>query len=115
MDVEIDRTLYPAARRKYNKVITNMMDSYRGLIQLHYMTKREDSEFWRYCKNDLERLDDVKDIMEMCEYRSPSFRDFDNFPGSGGWGVISYILTGLGILTKRICADTLWNYELNTN
>ena len=115
MDVEIDRILYPAARRKYNKVISNMMDSYKGLIQLHYMTKREDSEFWKYCKYDLERLDDVKDIMEICEYRSPSFRDFDNFPGSGGWGVISYILTGLDILTKRVCADTLWNYDLNTN
>jgi hypothetical protein len=91
-----------------------MIDSYRELIQHHYMTKREDSEFWRYYKNEVPKLEAVTDVIDICKYRSPNYKDFDNHFGSGGWGVTSYILTGLGHLTKRICADTLWNNGLNS-
>ena len=77
------------------------------------MTKREDIEFWRYYKNEVPKLEAVTDIIDICKYRSPNYKDFNNVFGSGGWGVSSYILTGLGHLTKRICADTLWNNGLN--
>jgi tryptophan halogenase len=113
IDAEIEKTLYPTARRKYNKIVADMVDSYKELIQHHYMTKREDSEFWRYYKNEVPKLEAVTDIIDICKYRSPNYKDFNNVFGSGGWGVSSYILTGLGHLTKRICADTLWNNGLN--
>ena len=114
IDPENEKTFYETARKKYNKIVGNMIDSYAELIQHHYMTKREDSEFWKYYKNEVPKLEAVADIIEICKYRSPNYKDFDNHFGSGGWGVISYILTGLGHLTKRICADTLWNNGLNT-
>ena len=113
LDAELDKTLYETARKKYNRVFANMIDSYKALIQHHYMTKREDSEFWRYYKNEVPKLESVTDIIEICKHRSPNYKDFDNHFGAGGWGVISYVLTGLGNLTKRICADTLWNNGLN--
>jgi tryptophan halogenase len=114
LDVEPEKTLYPTARKNYNKMVGNMVDSYKELIQHHYMTKREDSEFWRYYKNDVPKLEAVTDIIEICKYRTPNYRDFNNNFGSGGWAVTSFILSGLGHISKRICADTLWNQGLNT-
>ncbi len=113
IDAEIDKTLYDTARKRYNKIVADMVDSYKELIQHHYMTKREDSEFWRYYKNEVPKLEAVTDVIDICKYRSPNYKDFSNVFGSGGWGVTSYILTGLGHLTKRVCADTLWNNGLN--
>jgi tryptophan halogenase len=113
LDAELNKTLYPTARKKYNMIVANMIDSYKELIQHHYMTKREDSEFWRYYKNDVPKLEAVTDIIDICKYRSPNYKDFDFHFGSGGWGVTSFILTGLGHLSKRTCADTLWNNGLN--
>ena len=76
LDIDLDSTSYPTARKRYNKLVANMIDSYRELIQHHYMTKREDSEFWRYYKNEVPKLEEVTDVIEICKHRSPNFKDF---------------------------------------
>ena len=113
LDIDLESTSYSEARKKYNKIVGNMFDSYKELIQHHYITKREDSEFWRYYKNEVPKLSGVTDILEICKRRSPTYKDFDNYFGSGGWPVVCFVLTGLGNLSKRTCANTLWNYGLN--
>ena len=96
----------------YNKTIGKMWDDFRDLLQIHYITQREDSEFWKYCKYDLKKTDKVKHIMEVSKHRSPSSWDFDLYHGTAGWGVWCWTLYGLDIVTKETVKHTLNNYGL---
>jgi tryptophan halogenase len=39
--------------KHYNKQFDEVMSNILDFIQLHYLTERTDSEFWRWCKHDL--------------------------------------------------------------
>ena len=97
-------------RDKYNKHIAQMVDEFRDLIQLHYMTKREDTEFWKYCKYSLEKTDNVKYALEVSKHMSLSYLDFASWHGSAGWGVWCWTLAGLGHITKETADKTLKNF-----
>jgi tryptophan 6-halogenase len=96
----------------YNKQISQMVDDFRDLIQVHYMTDREDTEFWKYCKYELPKLDKVSEIIEISKHRSPSHLDFSMYHGAASWGVWGWTLVGLGILEKNIAEKTLKNFGL---
>lgn len=96
----------------YNKTICKMWDDFRDLLQIHYITQREDSEFWKYCKYDLKKTDKVKHILEISKHRSPSSWDFDLYHGSATWGVWCWTIYGLDIVTKETVKHTLNNYGL---
>jgi flavin-dependent dehydrogenase len=96
----------------YNKHITKMVDDFRDLIQIHYMTQREDTSFWKYCKYELPKTDKVQEILELSKHRSPSFLDFEMYHGSASWGVWSWTLVGLGIVSKEVAEKTLRNFAL---
>ena len=87
--------------KHYNKRISKLSDDFRDLIQIHYITKRDDTDFWKYCNDGLPKTDFVKYILEICKYRSPSIFDFDTYYGSAAWGVMSWTLAGLGLITKE--------------
>ena len=65
-----------------------MWDDFRDLLQIHYITEREDSEFWRFCKNELKKTERVKYVLDVCSKRSPSSWDFDVYHGAAT-GVVS--------------------------
>ena len=71
----------------YNNNLRRLSDDFRDLIQIHYMTQRNDTEFWKYCNNGLPKTDFTKYILEICKHRSPSILDFNTYFGAGGWGV----------------------------
>jgi hypothetical protein len=104
-------TIFNANINRYNEFVGKLFDDIKDLIQLHYMTEREDTEFWKYCKYEMKRTDNVKDILEICKYRSPSMLDFKFYHGSGNWGVWCWSLIGLGHLTKDIAKHTLDAYN----
>ena len=104
-------TIFNANINRYNEFVGKLFDDIKDLIQLHYMTDREDTEFWKYCKYEMKRTDNVKDILEICKYRSPSMLDFKFYHGSGNWGVWCWSLIGLGHLTKDIAKHTLDAYN----
>jgi tryptophan halogenase len=104
-------TIFNANINRYNEFVGKFFDDIKDLIQLHYMTDREDTEFWKYCKYEMKRTDNVKDILEICKYRSPSMLDFKFYHGSGNWGVWCWSLIGLGHLTKDIAKHTLDAYN----
>ncbi len=106
-------TIFETNVKKYNLHFKKMIDEYADLIQMHYMGGREDSEFWKYVKNELPKREKVKEIVDICKYRCPSPRDWEVFPGASGWGVWATILPGLGILTKKIACNTMWNNNYN--
>lgn len=111
----INETTFETNIKKYNLHFKKMIDEYADLIQMHYMGGREDSEFWKYVKNELPKREKVKEIIDICKYRCPSPRDWEVFPGASGWGVWATILPGLGILTKKIACNTMWNNNYNVD
>jgi tryptophan halogenase len=106
-----ENTIFNANINRYNEFVGKFFDDIKDLIQLHYTTNREDTPFWKYCKYDMKRTDNVNDILEICKYRSPSMLDFNFYHGSGNWGVWCWTLIGLGHLTKDVAKHTLDAYE----
>jgi hypothetical protein len=56
--------------------------------------------------------DFVKNIIEACQYRSPSTFDFSSYNGSSGWGVWCWTLYGLETLSKPAVINTLKKHSL---
>ena len=103
--------VYDSNINRYNTFIGNLFDDIKDLIQMHYITEREDSEFWKYCKYEMKRTDKVKEILEICKHRSPSMLDFGLYHGNAGWGVWCWTLIGLGHLTKETAQRTINSYN----
>jgi hypothetical protein len=109
---DIDITSYDTIIDLYNKHFQKMFDDFTSLIQIHYISQREDTDFWKYCKYEMKKTDKIKEILEICKFRSPSGQDFDVYHGGIGWGVWCWVMVGMGILTKDIAYKTLNSYTL---
>jgi len=96
----------------YNNTIGKMWDDFRDLLQIHYVTQREDSQFWKYCKYELQKTEKVKHILDICKKRSPSAWDFELYHGAATWGVWCWTIYGLDLVDKDIVEKTLINYSL---
>lgn len=46
-----------STEKKYNETMRSVSENIIDFIQLHYLTQREDSKFWIFCKNDLPLTD----------------------------------------------------------
>lgn len=97
--------------KRYNEFVNRFFDDIKDLIQIHYMTKREDTEFWKNYKYEVPKTDNVQSILDVCKHRSPSMLDFNFYHGSGNWGVWCWTLIGLGIITKETALKTLRGYQ----
>ena len=51
--------------KKYNEIFDDMMLNVLDFIQLHYFTKRNDTEFWRWCKHEMTMTDFNKEHLEI--------------------------------------------------
>jgi len=110
-NLEKESTIFDSNINRYNEFVGRFFDDIKDLIQIHYMTDREDTPFWKYCKYEMKRTDNVKDILNICKHRSPSMLDFNFYHGSGNWGVWCWTLIGLGHLTKEVAKNTLKAYN----
>lgn len=68
--------------KTYNKIMINLFDNIVDYIQAHYLTKREDTEFWREIKNNLKITDSLKENLSVWKNRLPRKTDF-----SVPWGM----------------------------
>ena len=103
--------VYDANIEKYNDFIGTLFDDVKDLIQMHYITKRDDTDFWKWCQNGMKKTDKVKEILDMCKHRAPSMLDFGLYHGSAQWGVWCWTVLGLGHLTKKVAAQTMDSYR----
>ena len=90
-----------------NEHFNMMLDEFRALIQIHYITKRDDTPFWKYVHNDLKRDPLVERILEICEYRVPNAYDFPHYNGAASWGVFNWILAGNDLISKDVLDKSL--------
>lgn len=61
---------------KYNNSINNVMQNIRDFVQLHYITDREDTLFWKEIK-DIKITDSLKEKLELWNERLPISEDFN--------------------------------------
>lgn len=101
-----------ASIKYYNKYVGNMFDDYRDLIQTHYLTKRDDSEFWKFCKNEMKLTEQNEYLLSICKHRTPSALDFDMYNGASGWAVWGWTIMGLDLVTKETAYETLKKHSL---
>jgi tryptophan halogenase len=50
--------------KEYNRLVDDMMYNILDFIQLHYFTERNDTEFWRWCKNEITMTDFNRENLE---------------------------------------------------
>ena len=106
-----ENVMFEANVKRYNTFINTLVDDVKNLIQLHYMTEREDTEFWKNYKYEVPKTEALKDILQICKHRSPSMLDFNFYHGAGNWGVWCWTLIGLGHLSKETAKLTLDGYK----
>lgn len=112
-----DRSFDPRLVDRFNSAIAQMFDNSRDFVQCHYfLTKRDDTEFWRVNQHELKKSDSILEILETYKAGLPVStvvsdagvaHYYDNFDYEfrNFWPNSSYycILTGMGVLPERIC------------
>jgi flavin-dependent dehydrogenase len=109
----IDQTVNPSNELLYNNRCNKMFETFKDFLIMHYQGGRTDSEFWKYISSGETETEFVKALKESCKSRIPNSRDFDNFSGSAGWPLWSYVMAGTGVLTKEAAQAELNFYNLN--
>jgi tryptophan halogenase len=98
--------------KKYNEYVSTLVDEFKDLIQIHYMTKREDTEFWKFIKYELKKTEKTKFILETTKHRNLSLFDFEVRHGSAGWGVWGWTIVGLGIMSNEVISRAVEKHGL---
>ena len=93
-----DRRFDPVERDEYNRQMQEVFEDVRDFIILHYKaTRRDDSDFWRYC-----RMMDVPDSLaaklELWRSKGRLFREGRELFGTASWVAV---LLGQGIVPEE--------------
>ena len=89
---------FEAEQRRFNKLMDEQIDAIRDFIILHYKaTNREDTEFWKYCRN-MEIPESLKEKIELYEESGHLGRDNNELFSEYSW--IS-VFEGQGVKCKR--------------
>lgn len=94
----------PAARDKYNAAIAGQVDDFRDFINLHYVSERDDSPFWRDVAS-LYIQPSTREKLAKWKKKMPGAEDFKN--DLGGLPhveeLLHYpVLDGLGLLNRDV-------------
>ncbi|HEY8591493.1 MAG TPA: tryptophan halogenase family protein [Sphingomicrobium sp.] len=92
-----DRRFNPAERDEYNRQIRDLFEDIRDFIVLHYKaTRRDDSEFWNYCRT-MEVPDKLATKIELWRSKGRVFREGAELFGTASWVAV---LLGQGIVPE---------------
>jgi tryptophan halogenase len=80
-----DRRFNPAERDEYNRQMQTAFEDIRDFIILHYKaTRRDDSEFWNYCRS-MEIPDSLGSKLDLWRSKGRVFRDGFELFGTASW------------------------------
>ncbi|MEY4332395.1 MAG: Cyanophage [Bacteroidota bacterium] len=85
----------------FNKTLNTVIDDYKDLLQMHYLSGREDTPFWKFAKNEIKISDANKDKIEISKYRLLNNLDVSNAHGTCSWVVWSHIFDNAGLFKKE--------------
>ena len=110
---------------RYNSDLKEVCKNIVDFIQLHYLTKRDDSEFWKWCKNELVLTDFNKHNMEYFKEKFPNPIYFNKPMLLFSYTNYAQVMHGLGMFNNKKIHEsylqhldhyTLWsNYAINDN
>lgn len=86
----------------YNKKISKMYDDYKDFINIHYVSERDDSEYWKWMKTGETLTERSKELLKIQESRLLRSNDFEKYDGYAGAPLYNWIMVGLGIIDKKI-------------
>jgi len=82
------------ARDKVNQRHTDMNDNTLGFVYFHYITKRDDTDFWRNFTVDNKIPESLHKLIEESKYTIPSYDMFSNI--GLDWAAKSFLACGNG-------------------
>ena len=90
-----DRNFTPADIDRYNKIVAAEYERVRDFLVLHYSTsERDDSEFWRYCRN-VTKPDSLKERIELFQSFGRLLREDNELFPMQSW---LYVFVGQNIM-----------------
>jgi tryptophan halogenase len=92
-----DKRFNPVERDEYNRQMQEVFEDVRDFIILHYKaTRREDSEFWNYCRT-MDVPDKLASKLELWRSKGRIFREGAELFGTASWVAV---LLGQGIVPE---------------
>jgi tryptophan halogenase len=107
-----DKAFDPSNEREYNRQVTHEYELIRDFLILHYhRTDREDSEFWRYCKN-MSVPDSLTEKMALFSSNGLLYKDAEDLFRESSW---VQVMVGQGLVPKSFhaMANRLSSEQLN--
>ncbi len=102
--------IYFEDREKYNGMVNNMIDDYADLLQMHYLTGRQDTPFWKYITNELKITDKNKYLRSLATHRLPTAFDVDPRHGAAGYPIWCHILDNSNCYDRGIMKEELTHF-----
>jgi len=96
----------------YNDHISKVYDDMRDFLVVHYLNKRNDTDFWNKINDGSNITPGVERILEMCKTKVPKINDWDNYFGSVSSPLYNIILYNLGYIDKNIAREELQDVNL---
>lgn len=96
--------------KKYNDFISDMNDRVMEFLAFHYVTKRDDSDFWRSLLTRDFVPDSLKDKLELWKYQPPSSIDDHTSVPWEPFAPDNYLMVGHGL---GIFDDNKWGEYFN--
>src|SRR5206468_12527568 len=92
-----DRRFNPVERDEYNRQMQDVMEDIRDFIILHYKaTRRDDSDFWNYCRT-MDVPDSLATRLDLWRAKGRIFREGKELFGTPSWVAV---LLGQGIVPE---------------
>ena len=101
------QTIPDESKKVYNKIIRNVFKNTVDFVQLHYFTKRNDTNFWKFCKN-IKKTDFNEQTLEVFKNTMPTWPYFSNpyyLFNQQNWITV---LNGLELIDRQKYIDN-WN------
>ena len=90
---------------RYNKLVTKYQDDTFDFVYLHYVTKRNDTEFWSKFTENNKMPDRVKEFIDYCEFTVPDskfIRNISEIYDMASWHSVG---KGLRIIKKEKASE----------
>ena len=104
-------TPYYKDANKYNEILNIIIDDYKDLVQMHYLTKRQDTPFWKFVTNELIITDRNKEFIDIAKHRVINTLDMPVMYGTAGYPIWCHILENAGLYNKDIILKELHKFR----